>query len=142
MTATAPNGGRPTDEQLERHWIAVLAEYWRQADWDQFSGQQQRREDTFGERLLGATRSGSVHGALDALATGLGVATPKLPTADTDPLVEHDEAAMRVLRNERVWLTNKASEAVQNYFDETDGGEAAPTESELSDHITTMEADE
>ncbi|MFW6337197.1 MAG: class I SAM-dependent methyltransferase [Phycisphaeraceae bacterium] len=88
----------PTDDDLERHWTIILAEYWRQADWDQFSGQQKSRAATFEERLLSAQNAGDVHGVLKKLARGLGMAAPELPTANLDPLVEHDDRAMRVLR--------------------------------------------
>lgn len=130
-----------TDEPLEHDWIAVLAEYWRQADWEQFSGQQQAREDTFGERLISATRAGSVHGALETLAKGLGIATPDLPTENLDELVANDADAMAVLRREHVWLTNKASETVDAYFVAKNGGTGGQTTTALNDFITT-ETDE
>lgn len=126
-----------TDEQLEHHWIAILAEYWRQADWEQFSGQQQAREDTFGERLISASRAGTVHGALDTLAKGLGIATPDLPTEDLDALVADEQASMTVLRREHVWLTNKASETVDAYFAAQNSEESGQTTTDLSDFITT-----
>jgi len=139
MTQQTDDTDSTDDAQpLTHDWIAVLAEYWRQADWEQFSGQQQAHEDTFGERLIPATRAGDVHGALETLAKGLGIATPDLPTAHVDPLVAHDEAAMRVLRREHVWLTNKASETVDNYFAARDGdNETTPSTTDLSDFITT-----
>lgn len=129
-----------TDEletELEQHWVAVLAEYWRQTDWDKFGNQKKSRADTFGERLEVAVRAGDVHGALQKLARGLGLAAPELPTADLDPLAENDDAAMRVLRRERVWLTNKADEAVQNFFASLDDptADAEQTTTELSDFI-------
>lgn len=137
QTTQTTDGAEPTDD-LERDWIAVLAEYWRQADWDRFGGQQKSRADAFGERLEVASRAADVHAAFDKLANGLGIAVPELPTAHIDPLVENDDRAMRVLRRERVWLTNKADEAVSNYFavlDDTEA-DAEPTTTDLSDYIT------
>lgn len=133
-----------TDEQLETHWIAVLSEYWRQADWDQFSNQQKPRADSFGERLEVATRAGGVTAALDKLAKGLGMASPSLPTEHLDPLKDNERQAMRVLRRDKIWLVNKTDETIQNYYDALDGdgdgqdapeGEVAGTSTELSDFI-------
>lgn len=130
-TATA------TDDELARHWQVVLAEYWIQTDWEQFPDTK-RRSESFEERLLSAQNAGDVHGALKKLARGLGMASPELPTENLDPLVENDEAAMRVLRREDIWLIAKAKETVQNYFDAKDDAdsEPEPTTSQLSDFIS------
>lgn len=146
-TATDTDDETTDDEpNLEQHWVAVLAEYWRQADWDQFGNQKKSRADTFGERLEVAVRAGDVHGALQKLARGLGIAVPELPTADLDPLTNNDDRAMRMLRRERVWLVNKADEAVRNFFDALDDADAnanadaaEQTTSDLSDFIAIEE---
>lgn len=134
---TTPDTTDPTTDDLARHWTVVLAEYWRQTDWDQFQ-QQKRRSETFEERLLSAQNAGDVHGALKKLARGLGMAAPELPTENLDPLVEHSDAAMRVLRREDIWLISKANETVQNYFDAKRDGDSdpEPTTSDLSDFVT------
>ncbi len=135
-TATPDNG--ITDADLQRHWITILAEYWRQADWEQFSGQQKSRAESFSERLEAAARSGSVHKMLKKLAHGLGMSAPNLPTAALDPLAAHDQQAMAVLRREKIYLVNKADETVQNYFNakNNDDSNPEPTTSELTDFIT------
>lgn len=122
------------DDELARHWQVVLAEYWIQTDWEQFPDTK-RRSETFEERLLSAQKAGDVHGALKKLARGLNMATPDLPTENLDPLVGDDDAAMRVLRREDIWLVAKANETVQNYFNakQDDDSEPEPTTSELSD---------
>ncbi|WP_330633681.1 hypothetical protein [Halocatena halophila] len=127
-----------TKEQIERHWITVLAEFWLQTDWDKFSGQKKSRADTFGERVEVATRAGGVHEALDKLAKGLGQAVPKLPTADLDPLVTDEDQSMRILRREEVWIVNKTDETVQNYFEDKKDSDPdpEPTTSKLTDFIT------
>lgn len=140
MTPPESEPAETADEEIETHWIAVLAEYWRQADWDAFGGAQKARADTFGERVEVAARAGDVHGAFQKLAKGLGMAVPDLPTEHTDPLVNADDEAMRTLRRERVWLVNKANETIQNYFDalDADDGESdgnSATTSELTDFI-------
>ncbi len=127
-----------TNDDLARHWQVVLAEYWIQTDWEQFPDTK-RRSESFEERLLSAQNAGDVHGALKKLARGLGMASPELPTENLDPLVENDEAAMRVLRREDIWLIAKAKETVQNYFDAKDDdgdSEPEPTTSQLSDFIS------
>ena len=135
------NSTNTAKHDLEHHWIAVLAEYWRQADWDQFSNQQKSRADTFGERIEVASRGADVHAALRKLAKGLGMAVPELPTQNVDALVGNDDQAMRILRRESVWLVNKTDETVQNYFAalEADDADAEPeqTTTELSDFIAT-----
>lgn len=146
MTSAEPEAGLETDvshDDLVRHWTVVLAEYWRQTDWEQFPDQK-RRSESFEERLLSAQNAGDVHGALKKLARGLGMATPELPTANLGPLVANSEAAMRVLRREDIWLVAKANETVQNYFDGMDdaGAEPEPTTSTLSDFLTTEEEDD
>ena len=125
-------------DDIERAWITTLAEYWLQTDWDQFSGQQKSRADSFGERVEVATRAGDVHGALRRLARGLGLAAPELPTEQLDALTDDEDAAMRVLRRESIYLVNKADETVQNYFAAMDDADAdaSPTTSTLSDYIT------
>lgn len=137
------------DSDLEFHWIAVLSEFWRQADWDQFSNQQKSRADTFGERIEVAGRAGDVHGALQKLAKGLGIAVPELPTENLDPLVANNTRAMRLLRRENVWLVNKTDETVRSYFaalnnDDSPGEDTdpEPTTTELSDFITTTTEEE
>lgn len=134
-----------TDADLEQHWIAVLAEYWRQADWDQFSGQQKSRYDVFGERLERAKRAADVAQALDKLSTGLGIPTPELPTKRTNALQADGDRALAYLRRNKVILVNKAGETVDRYFDAMDddsetadaGTEAdtTGTTTELSDFI-------
>lgn len=139
MTATDTDDETTDEADLEQHWVPILAEYWRQTDWDQFGNQKKSRADTFGERLTVAVRAGDVHGALDKLAQGLGLASPELPTANLDPLTDNNEQAMRTLRRERVWLVNKADEAVRNYFDALDdpSADAEQTTTDLSDFIAT-----
>lgn len=143
MTPQTTEPDDSADSDLETNWIAVLAEYWRQADWDAFGGAQKARADTFGERVEVAARAGDVHGAFQKLAKGLGMAVPDLPTEHADPLVEHDEAAMRKLRRERVWLVNKANQTIQNYFDALEDDDSAadePTTTDLGDFIDTEDA--
>jgi hypothetical protein len=140
---TIESGREPTRTALERHWIAVLAEYWRQTDWDAFGTAKKSYADTFGERVEVATRAGGVHAALDKLAKGLGMATPELPTADLDPLVTNDSRAMQILRREDIWLVNKADETVRSYFDGRDSGQKPKqTTTDLSDFITLDDSDE
>jgi len=140
-SATDTDDATTDEPNLEQHWVAILAEYWRQTDWDQFGNQQKSRADTFGERLTVAVRAGDVHGALDKLAQGLGLASPRLPTANLDPLAENNRQAMRTLRRERVWLVNKADEAVTGYFENRDArhanAEPTRTTTELSDFVET-----
>ena len=126
----------PHDEAV-RHWTIILGEFWMQADWDQFPDTK-RRSESFEERLLSAQNAGDVHGALKKLARGLGLAAPDLPTENLDPLVAHNDEAMRILRREDIYLISKANETVQNYFDGKDDPERAPepTTSQLSDFIT------
>ena len=132
-----PETTTTTDDNLVDHWQVVLAEYWIQTDWEQFPDTK-RRSETFEERLLSAQNAGDVHGALKKLARGLNMAAPDLPTENLDPLVEHDEKAMGVLRREDIWLVAKAKETVQNYFDakQNEDSDPEPTTSELSDFIT------
>jgi len=126
------------ENRLAQDWIVILAEFWKETDWDEFPDQK-RRSATFEERLEAAANGGSVHTALKKLARGLNMASPDLPTAHLDPLVEHDELAMEVLREEDIWLTAKTRETVQNYFDakQNDGNDAesTPTTSDLSNFI-------
>lgn len=128
----------PSKAEIEQQWIVVLAEYWRQTDWDQFGSQKKSYADTFGERVEVATRAGGVHEALAKLAKGLGMAAPELPTEQLDPLVADEDRAMHVLRREDIWLVNKANETVENYYDGKDDpvADPEPTTSELSDFIT------
>jgi len=134
---TTANSPEITRDELAEHWTVILAEYWRQADWDQFPDTK-RRSESFEERLLRAQNAGDVHGALKKLARGLGMAAPELPTENLDSLVENDEEAMRVLRREDIWLIAKANETVQNYSDAKQNEQSAPepTTSALSDFIT------
>lgn len=136
MTANTTDG---SDDNRRHAWITILAEYWRQTDWEQFQ-EQKARAETFDERTTVATRAGGVHEALDKLARGLNMASPELPTAQLDVLVADEDAAMRLLRREHVYLVNKANETVQNFFDALNGDESATDEStttELSDFVTT-----
>lgn len=140
MTATTTDTDSPTQREA---WITVLAEYWRQTDWEQFQDQKARAE-TFDERTTVATRAGGVHEALDKLARGLNMAAPELPTRELDALVADEDAAMRTLRREHVYLVNKANETVRNFFDaleeDADGG-SGPTTTELSDFVSTDDID-
>lgn len=148
--STDTNSDDPTDEHLfphtvipdgmdpiARHWIPVLAECWMQTDWDRFN-QQQRRVETFGQRYRRATKQADVNAALKKLSRGLGIGSPELPTVHLDPLVENDREAMDALRHEEVFLVNKTSETVANYFAnrEADGEtEPAQTTTDLSDFV-------
>lgn len=139
MTATTTDtDDRRTD--IERAWITILAEYWRQTDWEQFDGEEKARAESFGERVEVATRAADVHGALDKLAKGLGMAAPELPTEQLETLVADERASMRVLRREDIYLVNKADETVQSFFDAIDSDEPSEPEqttTELSDFVTT-----
>jgi len=127
------------ENKLAQDWVVILAEFWRETDWNAFPDQK-RRSETFEERLEAAANGGSVHTALKKLARGLNMASPDLPTEHLDPLVADDDLAMEILRKEDIWLTAKTRETVQNYFEAKQNGdtdtESNPTTSELSDFIT------
>ena len=139
MTATATDADDTTTDEptLTDHWIPVLAEFWRQADWDQMGGTKQSRADFFGTRVRLAKRQGDVHAALDKLARKLGMAVPELPTKHLTPLVENNAEAMAVLKDEHVWLVNLTDQAVSNFFAslEDPAAENDPTTTDLSDFI-------
>lgn len=140
MTATDTDD---VEADLEQHWVPVLAEYWRQADWEMFGGRQMSRANVFGTRVRVAKRQGDVHAALDKLAGKLGMAVPELPTKHLAPLVEHNDAAMHTLKNEHVWLVNLTDQSVTNYFAALDGDSSddddGRTTTDLSDFIATQE---
>lgn len=144
MTDDSATQDELDNETLRYHWIVILAEYWRQADWEQFSGQQKSRVDSFGERLEAASHEGTIHKAQTKLAHGLGMSIPDLPTANLDPLTNHGTRSLEVLREERIYIVNRVEQTVQAYFDAQDsdgetresGDETAPTTSKLSDFVT------
>lgn len=131
-----------TDNEIRRHWIAVLAVVYRAADWSQITGGGRRRAtDVFQHRLQVASKQTSVPVAVRKLCHGLSLQGPEMPTESLDALIAEERRALRLLDDENVYLTLKAKETVQTYYDsrnesgdEGSSGRSVRT-TELTDYI-------
>lgn len=106
-----------TDQDLRRDWIEVLAVVWRAADWNTIASRSHPATDVFQHRLRTASTRPSVQEAIRKLCHGLSLQAPEMPTGALDELIANERDAMRLIRTEDVWLTLKAKETVQAYYD-------------------------
>lgn len=131
-----------TEDMIRWRWIEVLAVVYRAADWSQITGGGQRRAtDVFQHRLQVASKQTTVPQAVRKLCHGLSLQGPELPTAALDELRSQERRSLRLLDDENVYLTLKAKETVQSYYDsrsdEGDEGSAGASirETELSRYV-------
>ena len=148
-TGTNAEEQPPTDEltedELEKHWLVVLGEIWRQADWSRFENRAESWVSIFGSALYSAKKQPTVNDVIDRLAGKLGTGSPNLPTANLGPLRENEQQALEYLREERVWLANQAKALVATAREHEeavdDVSEPEPTTSTLSDFVSNGEKD-
>ncbi len=123
----------PDTDTIRRDWIAVLSVVYREADWSQITGGGRRRStDVFQHRLLVAAKQPTVPRAVRKLCHGLSLQGPPIDPDILDELRADERTALRLLDDENVYLTLKAKQTVDSYYnDDSDDVETT----DLTDYI-------
>lgn len=104
-------------EKIRRSWIEVLSLIWKEADWKKIA-QNQKSTDVFEHRLRVAGTQSSIQMSVRKLCRGLSLQAPEIPMQPFEYLIENKSEALKLLREEDIYLTLKAKETVDSYYDD------------------------